>query len=488
MSNRPNILFITADQWRGDALGVAGHACVKTPHLDALAAKGARFTQHYAAAAPCSPARAALYTGLHMQVNRVTQNGTPLDARFDNIAKMGRRAGYEPTLFGYTDQTGDPRHLHPNDPAGGSYEGVLPGMIERARLGESEAQWHSWLKARGHDPAGLGRIHEVAPEQGQKISLGPTRYSADETPTAYLAGEFLRWMDEQDETPWFAHLSFIRPHPPLAVPAPYNDMYNPDEGPDFNRLGDRDATCAAHPLIKAFLEATPMAAFVPGHTGGIEGLSETDLRRLRAIYYGMITEVDAQLGRIFASLKAAGLEENTLIIFTSDHGEMMGDHWLLGKGIFFPEAYHIPLIMAGPEIEAGSRIDAFTSAVDIFPTLAATLGVAPLHTPNGADLTPLAKGQTPPDDWRDAAYWEYDYRALFGAPTDQGNHTLLARHTQAQTYVHCPGHASVLLEREHGATRLTRNPAAEADHRAAMLDFRTQMLDRTLSDQFFGPQ
>ncbi len=113
----PNVLFITLDQFRGDSLSCAGHPVVKTPNLDRLAAAGVRLANHYSQAAPCAPGRAALYTGTYQMNNRVVANGTPLDNRFDNIARLARRSGYEPTLFGYTDQSVDPREVvDPDDP------------------------------------------------------------------------------------------------------------------------------------------------------------------------------------------------------------------------------------------------------------------------------------------------------------------------------------------------------------------------------------
>ena len=125
---KPNILLITADQWRGDCLSAIGHPTVRTPNVDALAREGVLFRRHYAGTAPCSPARATLYTGLYQANHRVCQNGSPLDARFDNLALAARRAGYDPTLFGYTDVSPDPRVVDPQDPVLTSYEGVLPGF------------------------------------------------------------------------------------------------------------------------------------------------------------------------------------------------------------------------------------------------------------------------------------------------------------------------------------------------------------------------
>jgi arylsulfatase A-like enzyme len=124
-----NILLITLDQFRGDTLSCAGHQLVKTPHLGRLAKEGVRFAQHYSQCSPCGPGRASLYTGLYQMNHRVVANGTPLDARFDSVAKAARRSGYAPTLFGYTDQAIDPRVTSgPDDPRLQSYEEVLPGF------------------------------------------------------------------------------------------------------------------------------------------------------------------------------------------------------------------------------------------------------------------------------------------------------------------------------------------------------------------------
>jgi arylsulfatase A-like enzyme len=125
----PNVLLITLDQFRGDCLSAAGHPLVRTPHLDELASHGVRFARHYSQSSPCSPGRASLYTGTYQMNHRVVANGTPLDARFDNVALAARRAGRSPVLFGYTDQSIDPRVADgPDDPRLNNYEGVLPGF------------------------------------------------------------------------------------------------------------------------------------------------------------------------------------------------------------------------------------------------------------------------------------------------------------------------------------------------------------------------
>ena len=124
-----NVMFVTLDQFRADCLSVAGHPLVETPNLDRLAATGVRFASHFGQAAPCAPGRASLYTGMYQMNHRVVANGTPLEHRFDNVARVGRRAGFAPALFGYTDQGVDPSTVSdPTDPRLDTYEGVLPGF------------------------------------------------------------------------------------------------------------------------------------------------------------------------------------------------------------------------------------------------------------------------------------------------------------------------------------------------------------------------
>lgn len=450
MSTRPNILLITADQWRADCLGTVGHPVVKTPNLDAFAETATVFEQHYAATAPCSPARASLYTGLYQMNHRVVANGAPLDDRFDNIARAARRAGYLPTLFGYTDTSPDPRLHDPNDPALSTYEGVLPGFAVRQSLPEDDKPWLSWLAARGHDPEGFATIHRVDPEDGETISRKAPRYGKDETQTAFLTDRFLTWLKEQETgTPWMAHVSFLRPHPPITVPAPYNTLYDPEDGPDFVGGATPEEEAAFHPLVAALQARQRLSSHIPGATGHVRDLSRRDLKRLRALYYGMITEVDSQLGRIFGALEA---NNDTLIIFTSDHAEMMGDHWMLGKGGFYQESYHIPLMIRAPGGAKANRVSAFTSATDIFPTLLELMEVDPEHAPDGTSLLPWLAGGTPLS-WSDAALFEFDYRqllksdpGLFPENARRGSTSVLSRLGPDWHYVHASGLPGLLMQ------------------------------------------
>jgi arylsulfatase A-like enzyme len=159
------VLFISADQWRGECLSALGHACVKTPHLDGLARQGTLFRNHYTQASPCSPARTSLLTGLYMMNHRSLRNGTPLDARHTNVALEARKAGYDPTLFGYTDTSPDPRRYPAGDPVLTTYEGVLPGMSVGLQLPDHMAAWIADLRARGYPLPG-GRRDVYKPRHG----------------------------------------------------------------------------------------------------------------------------------------------------------------------------------------------------------------------------------------------------------------------------------------------------------------------------------
>lgn len=495
--DRPNILLITCDQWRGDCLSAAGHPTVRTPNADGLAEEGVLFRRHYAGAAPCAPARACIYTGLYQMNNRVCRNGTPLDSRHDNIARAARRAGYDPTLFGYTDVAPDPRQHEPNDPVLRSYEGVLPGFTVRLLLPEHHRPWLSWLSAQGMDvPAGYPDIHRSTAGVGDRPNRAPPVYAREQTPSAFLAGEFIRWLSEQEPgMPWFAHLSFICPHPPFVTPEPYNSMFPEDGGPEFLRGPDWRSEASAHPYLAWEYDHQKRRKFIPGTKGKVRKWDESAFRTIRAIYYGMIAEVDAQLGRIWQALKQEGAWDSTAIVLTSDHAEMMGDHYMLGKGGFFDQSFHVPLVVRDPSRRScrGLQRSEFTEAVDIFPTLLELMGEPLPPQLDGRSLLALLAGKAP-DSWRDAAHWEFDFRSVakgeaerhFGLESRQCNLSVLR--TQTHKYVHFGGGLPPLLfDLERDAAEL-RNVAEDPAYvplrlqcAERLLRWRAEHLDRSLS-------
>ena len=168
-----NVLFITLDQFRADCLSAAAHPVVRTPNLDALARQGVRLSRHYSQAAPCAPGRACLYTGTYSLTNRVVANGTPLDDRFDNVARAARRAGFIPTLFGYTDQGIDPRQADgPTDRRLWTFQGVLPGFDVELELLEDQQAWCAWLERCGYDlPSDPNHVLAGEPDRPEEHSV-----------------------------------------------------------------------------------------------------------------------------------------------------------------------------------------------------------------------------------------------------------------------------------------------------------------------------
>ncbi|WP_372422408.1 alkaline phosphatase family protein [Salinarimonas chemoclinalis] len=447
-----DVLLITADQLRGDCLGHAGHPHVRTPHLDALAAEGTAFLAHWGQAAPCGPARAALYTGLYQMRNRVVANGAPLAAHHDTIARLALRHGYRPTLFGYTDQAEDPAGLAPADPRLHSYEGVLPGFFPRLAMPEDAGAWRAALIAKGYaQAADIRTVHLPRDGRTDPPTGAPTVYAADEAETAFVADAYLRWLDEiPREAPYFAHVSFLRPHPPLIAPEPYASMHDPAEGGPFVGRESAQAEAALHPFLAWHLPRIGKGSLVAGARGPISDWGERERRVLRATYWGLVAEVDAAIGRIVADLKRRGRYERTLIVFTADHGEMLGDHHAFGKFGFFDAAFHVPLVVRDPRRPAGHgrRVEAFTEAVDVMPTIAEALGEA-LPGADGRALTPFLAGETP-EGWRDAVHWEYDFRTLEEPEPPMGLDrdacSLAVRRERDWKYVHFAGLPPLLFD------------------------------------------
>ncbi|MFA5774659.1 MAG: sulfatase-like hydrolase/transferase [Ilumatobacteraceae bacterium] len=384
-----NVLLITLDQFRAECLSIAGHPLVKTPNLDRLARGGMRFAQHYSQCAPCSPGRASLYTGMYQMNHRVVTNGTPLDRRFDNVALLARRAGYAPTLFGYTDQAFDPRDTSDqSDPRLSTYEGVLPGFDCELFIPEPFALWVEHLRQNGYDvPMNSFKALNSEPDRPESLSIG-----------AFVADHVCNWLRKQDRS-WFAHASFLRPHPPYAAAGKWSKEYDP---------ADVSMPIEPSPIRHPFHETV---MHLPQSAGPTE---ESEKRHMRAQYYGMISEVDSQVGRVLDTLDELGMWDNTMIIVTADHADQLGDHGLREKLGFFEQSYHIVGIVRDPRhVHAhGTVVEEFTENVDIVPTIAETLGQeVPLQC-DGFPLTPFLEGVRP-DNWRDAASYEYDWRHIF---------------------------------------------------------------------------
>lgn len=494
MARRGNVLLITVDQWRGDCLSIDGHGVVQTPAFDRLGSDATRFRRHYASAAPCGPSRACLYTGTYLMTNRAVLNGTPLDERFTNIALEARALGFDPKLFGYTDSAVDPRGLSPDDPRLFSYEGVLPGFDAVVDLrGEHLEVWAEWLATKGYDiPEHLADLYLPAddPAAGEhEASWAPTRYAAEHSEAAFLTESVIGWIDEHHATasdPWFVHASYIRPHPPYIAPAPFHDLIDPADVALPIRSEGLVAERAQHPF----------AAAVLGLDGIVAPEDEAAMRQLRATYYGMIAEVDHQVGILLDRLATTGTLDDTLVVLTSDHGDQMGDHGLIEKLGYWDESYHVPLIIRDPSAPASSRgstVDRFTEHVDVMPTILDWLGAeVPLQC-DGRTLLDFVHGEEPERPWRDEVHWQWDFRSprdhliedLLGVTMEQCSLDVIR--DDRFKYVHFGALEPALFDLERDPDQFT-NVAADpayaavrADYAGRLLSWRMRHDERTLT-------
>ena len=459
-----NVLFVTLDQFRADCLSAAGHPVVRTPNLDRLAAAGVRFARHYSQASPCAPGRASLYTGMYQSNHRVVANGTPLDARFDNVALAAVRAGYAPVMFGYTDQTIDPRiTTGPDDPRLSTYEGVLPGFECMLDLSGAHGPWMEWLASHGHTPRHALAALRTENERPAGLSV-----------SAFLTDRAIEWIGSQ-QSGWFAHLSYLRPHPPYSAAGEWSHAYDPATvGEPIAPVENPDDF---HAMMLS-LDATRAP------------VDPAELAHMRAQYLGMVSEVDSQLGRLWDFLQATGQWEDTVIVVTADHAELLGDHGLREKVGYWETSQHILGIIREPRHPAahGTTVDAFTENVDIMPTLCDVMGVPVPHQCDGVPLTPFLRGDTPPW-WRTAAHWEYDWRfALIelGAESEWPwkrsleKQNLCVHRTDDIAYVHFGDGRHLCFDLAADPTWRTACTDRSRVMKAAqeMLTWRMQMLDR----------
>lgn len=494
MGDIKNILLITFDQWRGDCLSALGHPVLKTPVFDALAKDAVLFSKHYSTAAPCAPARASLLTGMYQQNHRVVTNGAPLDERFTNVALEARKLGYDPALFGYTDTPADPRGKSPSDPRLASYEGVLPGMTQVLRLDDNLGTWFVDLAKKGYrlpDQAFdifLPRTDYPGAET-RGYTYPPPVFSAEDSNAMFLTNEALDYIEAQRGAPWFAHLSYITPHPPIIAPEPYNTRYDPAAAHASIRAQTPDREADQHPFLASLLahqardgEGNP--AVVTGRTYRPEELDGEELAQIKATYFGMVNQVEDCLGKIITHLKTTGAYEETLIVVTSDHGEMLGDHWLQGKSGYFDTAVHIPLIIRDPRASAdrgrGQIITDWTESVDVAPTILSALGAAIPRQMDGSPLSAFLKGERP-TDWRDAVHHEYDFRdiqtqeheARLGLRSDECSLAVLR--DDRFKYVHFAALPPLFFDLEKDPEQL-HNCAEDPAYAALVRDYAQKML------------
>ena len=406
MSENRNVLLILADQFRHDCLGAAGNPVIQTPNLDSLAAEGVLFNNCFVQSCPCGPSRMSICTGRYMCSTRSVENMTPLAEAEDNVAQYLRDGGHECGFIGYNDYAVDPAICPPGDPRRTSlnYDNFLPGFDVVLDHELDSPQYFEMLRRKGYPPdfCRPGTIHEqdVPPEglNGHLPLFYPARYKTEDSDLRFLTGAALDYLRAPHDRPVFLSLNYLKPHAPQVCSAPYHALYaDAAFPPPARRPEELDDP---HPYIR-------MAQRFPAL------MDPRELQEVRSCYYGMITELDASLGILFQGLKDAGLWDNTLIIFSADHGEYLGDHYLIDKNHFYDAAMHVPCIVRDPSHEAnttrGTRLDGFCESIDFTPTLIDYAGIPIPDRVQGRSLLGVIRDH-PNAVLKTAIHYEYDFR------------------------------------------------------------------------------
>lgn len=426
MTRRPNFLFIITDQHRADHLGCYGNPIVRTPHIDGIAAKGTRWDKFHVAIPICMPNRASIMTGRMPSLHGARHNGIPLSKDHTTFVELLREAGYATGLIGKSHLqsfTGLPatNRYEPDDALHTPPEGLRDAYKDNRHSAEYDLevvpQWTQPLAER-LDGSFYGFDHvEVAADHADQASgdyllwaraqrpdfeslVGPenalpnNRYTAPQAwrtavpeelySTTWVADRSEAWLTERatDDAPFFLQMSFPDPHHPFTPPGRYWDMYDPADIPLPTSFGNGDL-----PPICAMRKALEDGSDSRDNQNPF-AVTEAEARALIALTYGSISMIDDAIGRVLARLQALGLAENTVVIFTSDHGDYMGDHGLMLKLLLHykgitrvPFIWYDPMRLADGIVEAG-----LGSSIDISATVLARAGIQPFNGIQGRDL------------------------------------------------------------------------------------------------------
>lgn len=431
MARRPNFLLFITDQHRADHLGCYGNAEVRTPHIDALAAQGCRFDDFHVATPICQPNRASLMTGRLPSAHGLQMNGRELSHGERTFVETLREAGYRTALMGKSHLQNitavpalwpaagqrlphDARRAFPgpcgqeiwkrweDDPA---FELALPYYgFEQVRLtighaDEQHGHWRRWLREQTPDADRLIGPDNALPAPGLQLAAlrqaWRTRVPEELYPTAYIAGQTCDTLTRlaQDDAPFFVQCSFPDPHHPFTPPGRYWDLFRPEDV-------SLPASFHAEPVnptppvqwLREQRERQP--GFRPGY--GAFACSEREAREAIALNHGSLACIDDAVGRVMARLRDLGLDDHTVVMFTSDHGELLGERGLMFKGgLHCTGLTRVPFIWRDPsQAQAGAARTALAQTTDIAATVLARASLPPTNGMHGQSLLPVVAGES----------------------------------------------------------------------------------------------
>ena len=404
-----NVLFIMCDQLRWDALGCSGHPFLETPNIDRLAERGVRFERAFVNGAVCGSSRMSYYTGRYVVSHGSRWNQVPLEVTQKTMGDHLRELDVRSVLVGKTHMASDEAErarlaIPINSPewtflseCGFDAEEHDDGLHPDSRV-PIDLPYNEFLRSHGFegDNPWHTAANSVIDANGNLCSgwlLRSAPFPAivpDElSETAYMTDRAIEFIRRAGDERWCLHLSYIKPHWPYVVSAPYHDLYSGEEMPTPNRTeAERQTT---HPVIRAMQQSRIGRA-----------MSRPEARNLvLPTYLGLVKQIDDHLGRLFSELQHLGRSDDTLIVFTSDHGEYMGDHWMGEKDWINEEVVRVPMIIVDPRSEAdvtrGTTSNELVEAVDLLPTFVEALGgenVTRSQWLEGESLLPVLHGES----------------------------------------------------------------------------------------------
>ena len=412
------------DQLRWDYLSCNGHPSLKTPNIDKLAKSGVNFKNAFVQSPMCGPSRACFYTGRTIFSNGVTWNRVPLPIGELTLDDYLKPKGIRTAVVGKTHMEADVEGMHRLGLNKGTEIGMIisePGFEPYEKddglhptpgyLHKNEAlNYNKWLNSLGYEGvnpwndyanSAEGDNGELLSGWSLRNSNLPARIKEEHSETPYMTMRAKEFIKETGDKPWCLHLSFIKPHWPYMAPAPYHNMYDKESFIPVSRQNSEKEN--PNPVYKMFMEEQV------GLTFSQQGTRETVLPG----YMGLITQIDDHLGDLFNFLEKEGKKDETMIVFTSDHGDYLGDHWMGEKELFHDVSVKIPLIIFDPRKEAdqsrGTECNELVESIDLLPTF---IEANDLKVPNsrleGKSLMPIINNnQTKP--LRDHVFSEFDY-------------------------------------------------------------------------------
>lgn len=425
----PNILLITTDQQRKDSLGLYGKPGYKTPNLDELAREGVCFDRAYTPSPVCTPARVSMITGQHATRHGAYQIGAPAVPALEGplLGTLAQEAGYATALVGKTHfvaRKQEERHIAglpldaeavPDEAFWESFDGPYLGFdflrhSGRHNIdGQPDAHYRRWLKRKGVD---VDQLHRRAGDTAHNDALpaeGPWGIDPEHTQNAWIAEETSEWIEarEADGRPWLCMANFQDPHSPFVCPEPFYsdvDMSGVERNEAEADFSDRPG------FFRRFLEDGTWQEEVDGRhlnfwdginlAGAFNGHAVKDPEKAIRAYIGMVAMVDHYIGRLLGKLRELDCERDTLVLFTSDHGEMLGRHGFWWKGLPpFEDNQQVPFVMrwpalreAFPEAPSG-RLPAFANLVDLLPTICEAIGAPVPLGVQGVSQLPVLRGE-----------------------------------------------------------------------------------------------